>query len=93
MKLPSPERTAQAAIILLFVIIIRSLGEYFRLEHAYGYSLPRHMLSQYVGGALIATVATAICVIFYFARRYRSVTALFVIAVIGLLFYKIHFIH
>ncbi len=79
--------------MLLFVIIIRSLGEYFRPEHAYGYAVPRQILSGYVGGALIAVVATAICVIFYFARRYRSVVGLLVITIVALLIFKIRYIH
>lgn len=78
--------------MVLFVIIIRSLGEYFRLEHAYGYALPRYLLSQYVGGALIAVVAAAICMIFYFVRRYGIVVTLALFTIIALLFYKIHHI-
>ena len=92
MKLPSAERSAQAGIILLFVVIVRSLAEYFRLEQAYGYALPRHILSEYVGGALIAVVATAICVIFYFARRYRSVVVLVAITIVALVVYKVRYI-
>jgi hypothetical protein len=92
-RFPSPERSAQAGIVLLFVIIVRSLGEYFRLEHAYGYALPRFILSEYVGGALIAVVATAICVILYFVRRYRSVVVLVVMTILLLLVYKIRYIH
>lgn len=92
MRLPTPERSAQAGIILLFVIIVRSLGEYFRLEHVYGNALPRHILSEYIGGALIAVVATAICVIFYFARRYRSVVVLVAITIVALLIFKIRYI-
>jgi hypothetical protein len=91
-KLPSPERSAQAGIIVLFVIVVRSLGEYFRLERAFGYALPRHILSEYVGGALIAVVATAICVIFYFFRRYRSVVVLVAVTIIALLIFKIRYI-
>ena len=93
MRLPSRERGAQGGIILLFVIIIRNLGEYFRLENAYGYALPRHILSEYVGGALIAVVATAICVIFYFAGRFRSVMVLVGITIFALLVFKVRYIH
>lgn len=92
MKLPTPERSAQAGIVLLFVIIVRSLGEYFRLERTFGYALPRQILSEYVGGALIAVVATAICVIFYFARRYRSVVVLVAITIVALLIFTIRYI-
>jgi hypothetical protein len=92
-RLPSAERAAQAGIVVLFIVIIRSLGEYFRLERLYGYALPRYVFSEYVGGALIAVVATAICVIFYFVRRYRSVVALVVVTIVALLIYKIRYIH
>ncbi len=92
MRFPSIERWAQAGIVVLFVIVIRSLGEYFRLERAYGYALPRYILNEYVGGALIAVVATTICVIFYFVHRYRSVVVLVVLTIFALLFYKIRYI-
>ena len=89
----SAERAAQAGIILLFVVIVRSLGEYFRLEHLYGYALPRYILNEYVGGALIAVVATAICVIFYFFRRNKSVVVLVLVTIIALFIYKVRYIH
>lgn len=92
-RLPSAERAAQAGIVVLFIVIIRSLGEYFRLERSYGYALPRYIFSEYVGGALIAVVAAAICAIFYFVRRYRSVVVLVVVTIIALLIYKIRYIH
>ena len=92
LKFPSAERSAQGAILLLFVVIVRSLAEYFRLEHAYGYAVPRQLLSEYVGGALIAVVATAICVLFYFARRYRSVVVIVAITIVALLVYKVRYI-
>ena len=92
MKLPSAERSAQVCIVLLFIVIIRSLAEDFRLEQTYGYALPRHTLSEYVGGALIGVVATAICTIFYFVRRYRSVVALVVVTIVALLVYEVRYI-
>jgi hypothetical protein len=46
-----------------------------------------------VGGAFIAVVATAISVIFYFIRRYRSVVVLVVVTILSLLLYKIRYIH
>ncbi len=92
MKLPSSERSAQAGIIVLFLVIVRSLAEYFRLERPYGYALPRFILNEYVGGALIACVATALCVILYFARRYRSTVVLVVATIVALLIFKIRYI-
>lgn len=91
MQKPSAERWSQAAILVLFVVIVRSLGEYFRLERLYGYALPRYILNEYVGGALIAAVATAICVIFYFARRYRSAVVLVVVTIVALFVYKVRY--
>jgi hypothetical protein len=91
-KLPSAERTAQGSILLLFVVTVRSLAEYFRLERMYGYALPRQILNEYVGGALIAAVATAICVLFYFARRHRSVVGLVMVTIVALFVYKVRFI-
>ena len=84
---------AGRTIICCSCVIVRSLGEYFRLEQLYGYALPRVILNEYVGGALIATVAAAICVIFYFVRRYRSVVVLAGITILALLVYKIRYFH
>lgn len=75
--------------MVLFVVIVRSLAEYFRLEHAYGFAIPRQILNGYVGGALMAVVATAICTMVYFWRRYRSVVVLVVLTIVALLMYKI----
>ncbi len=93
MKLPSAERSAQAGIVLLFIVVIRSLAEYFRLQRAYGYALPGFILNDYVGGALIAVVAVAMCVLLYFARWYRSVVVLVIISIVGLFVFKIRYIH
>ena len=93
MKLPSAERSAQAGIVLLFIVVIRSLAEYFRLQRTYGYALPGFILNDYVGGALIAVVAAGMCVLFYFARWYRSVVVLVIASIVGLLIFKIRYIH
>ena len=77
----------------MFIVAIRSLAEYFRLQHVYGYALPGFILNDYVGGALIAVVAAALCVLFYFFRWYRSAVVLVVVSIIGLLVFKIRYIH
>ena len=74
------------------MVVIRSLAEYFRLEHQYGYALPRYILSYYVGGGLIAVVATGICVVFYFFRQHRSVLMLVVVTIVALFIYRLKFI-
>lgn len=83
------ERWAQIGITVQFLIIVRTLGEIFRLRHANlsGFSLALAM--PYIGGALIAVCCCWAGVTLYFFRRYILSAWLSVATIVILLVYKI----
>jgi hypothetical protein len=71
-----------------FLIVVRTLGEFFRLRHVQGTSFSAAVAAPYIGGALIAACFCWAGVTLYFFRYTLSVwTAL--AAVVILLMYKI----
>ena len=78
------ERWAQAGITIEFLIVVRTLGEFFRLRHVHGTNFSTAMASLYVGGALIAACSCWMAVSFYFFRRY-TLSALFALATVPIL--------
>ena len=64
------ERWAQIGITIEFLIIVRTLGEFFRLRHVDGTNFSTAVAALYLGGALIAVGSCWAGVIFYFFRRY-----------------------
>ena len=86
------ERWAQTGITVQFLIVVRTLGEFFRLR---GTSLAGASFSSaavaapYVGGALIAACFCWAGVTSYFLRRYTLSVWIALAAVVILLVYKI----
>jgi hypothetical protein len=89
MTRPSDSRLAQICIGVLLLVIVRSLGEFFRLQYLHGEALVIGEVSPYVAGALFATVALALTVICYFANLYRSSVAITATTLILLFVYKV----
>lgn len=83
------ERWAQIGITVQFLIVVRTLGEFFRLKHVLGTSFSAAVAAQYIGGALIATCLCWAGVTLYFFRRYTLSACLALATVVILLVYKI----
>jgi hypothetical protein len=83
------ERWAQIGITAEFLIVVRSLGEFFRLRHVEGASFSTAVAALYVGGALIAACSCWVGVTLYFFRRYTLAAWITLTAVPLLLVYKI----
>lgn len=83
------ERWAQIGITTQFLIVVRTLGEVFRLKHAHGTTFSVTAAMPYVGGALIAACFCWASVAFYFFRRYTLSCCIALATVIILLIYKI----
>jgi len=64
------ERWAQIGITVEFLIVVRTLGEFFRLRHVLGTNFSTAVATVYVGGALIAACSCWAGVTLYFFRRY-----------------------
>ena len=83
------ERWAQIGITTQFLIVVRTLGEVFRLKHTHGTNFSAAAAMPYVGGALIAACFCWAGVALYFFRRYTLASWIALAAVIILLVYKI----
>ena len=82
------ERWAQIGITTEFLIVVRTLSEFFRLRHVHGTNFSTAVAALYVCGALIAACSCWASVTFYF-RRY-TLSALIALATVPvLLVYKI----
>ena len=87
--LVTKERWAQIGITTEFLIVVRTLGEFFRLGHVHGTSFSTAVAALYVGGALIAACSCWAGVTFYFFRRYTLSAWITLATVPVLLVYKI----
>jgi hypothetical protein len=83
------ERWAQIGITTEFLIVVRTLSEFFRLRHAHGTNFSTAVAALYVGGALIATCSCWAGVTFYFFRRYMLSAWINLATIPVLLVYKI----
>jgi hypothetical protein len=83
------ERWAQIGITTQFLIVVRTLGEFFRLRHVHGANFSATAAMPYVGGALIATCSCWAGVTLYFLRRYTLSAWITVLTVVILLVYKV----
>ena len=89
----SKERWAQIGITTEFLIVVRTLGEFFRLRHVHGTNFSTAMAALYVGGALVAACSCWAGVTFYFLRRYTLSAWITLATVPVLLVYKISMIN
>lgn len=83
------ERWAQIGITTQFLIVVRTLGEFFRLRHVHGANFSAAAATPYVGGALIAACSCWAGVTLYFLRRYTLSAWIALVTVVILLAYKI----
>ncbi len=83
------ERWAQIGITIQFLIVVRTLGEIFRLRHNLGTSFSTAVAMPYVGGALIAACSCWLSVTLFFFRRYTLAAWVAIATVLVLLVYKI----
>jgi hypothetical protein len=83
------ERWAQIGITTQFLIVVRTLGEIFRLRHIHGAEFSAAIAMPYVSGALISGCCCWIGVTLYFFRRYTLSAWIALATVVILLVYKI----
>ena len=92
MTSPSPERVAQVSIGVLFLAILRTVGEYYRLRWFLGPEAGLKAFEPFIGGLALAVAGTMAAVALYFARRFRLVVWVTAITVAALILYKVMFI-
>lgn len=88
-KLVTRERRAQIGITIEFLIILRTLSEFFRLKHVQGANFSTEVAALYIVGTLVAVCSCWAGVIAYFFRRYTLSACVTLATIPVLLVYKI----
>jgi hypothetical protein len=83
------QRFALAGIGIIWLVVVRSLGEFFRLQYVQGDALTVAAVTPYVASALFAAAALAVAGTCYLGARYRTSMAVTVMTVLVLLVYKV----
>ena len=87
----SNRRLSQLGLGILLLIIVRCLGEFFRLRHAEGGELTIDAVVPYIGAALATAVVLAAAFVAHENGYYRTVAGSTVATVLLLLGYKLVF--
>jgi hypothetical protein len=82
-------RLAQVGICVQFLALVRTLAEFFRLEHVQGATLEVATVAPYVGASLLAALMTWTGVLCYFAGRDRAALGVAAVTILALLVVKI----
>jgi sugar phosphate permease len=82
-------RLSELAITALFLALVRTLAEYYRLRYVRGTALGLADVAPYITGGLMAAVGAWAAVVAYFFGRYRVATGIVVTVVVAMLVYKV----
>ena len=85
----SARRLSGLAITGLFLALIRTLAEYYRLRYVRGAALGLAEVAPYITGGLMASLGAWAAVVAYFVGRYRVATGIVVAVVVTMLVYKV----
>jgi hypothetical protein len=85
----SARRLSELAITGLFLALIRTLAEYYRLRYVRGTALALAEVAPYITGGLMAALGAWAAVVAYFIGRYRVATGIVVAVVAGMIVYKV----
>jgi hypothetical protein len=87
--LKKPYRLAQLSICVLFLALIRTLAEFFRLKHILGSALHIATIAPYVSSALFTALGTWTAVLCYFAGRNRTAVSVAAVTILALFILKL----
>ncbi len=85
----SARRLSELAITVLFLALVRTLAEYYRLRYVHGAALVLAEVAPYITGGLMATLGAWAAVVAYFFGRYRVATGIVLAAIVAMLVYKV----
>jgi hypothetical protein len=85
----SARRLSELAITALFLALVRTLAECFRLRYVVGTALALDEVAPYITGGLMAALGAWAAVAAYFFGRYGVATAIVVAAIAAMFVYKV----
>jgi hypothetical protein len=83
------EHWARIGVIVQLAILIRTLGEFYRLRHYYGPAVALVRYEPYIGGLLINSLLCLATVILLFWRKPRAAAITAAATILVLLVYKL----
>ena len=86
------EQISRISIVIVFLALIRIIGEFFRLDHSLQGQLTIDQFKPYMAGAMLCAVSCFVMTILSFYARHVLITAMAVLTIIGLLVLKYMFI-
>jgi len=88
----SSKRISRIALAIVFLALIRIIGEFFRLDHTFPGQLTIDQLYPYMAGAMLCAVSCFIMTILSFYEKNIWIIAIAVLTIIGLIVLKYRFI-
>jgi hypothetical protein len=89
-RIKSNIRLARISTVIVFLALIRTLSEPFRLHHYSSIPLSYEMLKPYITGALIASIALFAMIVFSFFSKHTIVFIIAVLAILAMFIIKIY---
>ena len=86
------QRLSQIGVGVLLLIVIRTLGEVFRLRYLQGDALTLAQVEPYVGSALFTAIVLAGALVSHLSGRYRIAIGAAIATVLLLFIYKVSFV-
>lgn len=85
----SAQRGAAIAVLILFLALVRTLGEIYRLHWVQGAGFTLTDALPYVNGAMMAAVGAWAAIGCYMLKRYRLTIAVVGTTILLMLIYKV----
>lgn len=84
-----PIWVARGAILLVWVALLRTISEILRLAYVHGVPPDWTIIKAYLIGSILWVIGCIIMTITYFMGKYKSVSIIGIITIMGLIFYKL----
>jgi hypothetical protein len=91
MLIKNEKRTAQIGFLAVFLGLIRSLFEPFRLQYYASSPLSFEQIKPYLVGCLIAALGLLLMTGFFFYNRYRFILVIAALTILAMIFVKINY--
>lgn len=84
-------KAAKISLLIVFLALIRSIGEFFRLRYVHGTALTIEMVRPFMAAAMVCAVSLMFMNVLFFYSKFRWVTLLAFVAVGVLFFLKYYY--
>jgi hypothetical protein len=82
---------ARTLLLIVFLALIRCIGEFFRLRHLQGDAITIMQVTPFILGAFVTSISCFIMTILSFYSKHRMIIVLAVLSIIALVYLKSHY--